>query len=246
VPTAKGFNRRFGNIESSERQEGEGSKPYKAFLQYRDQGEGRSYARVGQELGKSKTLIERWGKQWDWQHRVYAWERDQELERQRQNRKAIIEMNGRQARIAEVCQEKVMAKLSAMTEQDVANLSVTEMARLLAVSVAVERSSRGLTADAKIRPMEEAELPPPDTNEVSEIVRKLSAIDRSPLRDISLKYLKVLHLEAKIEVEKRQTTKAAPLPENDFNNRDNLDCGFDNELPSIIPTIPSGLSRRVR
>jgi hypothetical protein len=89
-------------------------------------------------------------------------------------------------------------------------------------------------------PLEEPDLPPrPDTNEVSEIIRKLSAIDRSLLRDISLKYLKVLHLEAKIEVEKRQTTEATPLPENDFNNRDNLDCGFDNELPSIIPTTPT-------
>jgi hypothetical protein len=219
MPNAKGFSGRFGHIESSERQQGEGSKPYKAFLHYRDQGEGRSYAKVGQELGKSKTLIERWGKQWDWQHRVYAWERDQELERQRQNREAIIKMNKRQAAIAEICQDKILEKLHSMDKQEVASLSVTEMARLLAVSVAIERSSRGLNPEGRLRAVEEPELPPrPDTNEVSEIVKKLSPIDRSLLRDISLKYLKVLHLEAKIEAEKAQTTNATLLLDNNLND----------------------------
>jgi hypothetical protein len=210
MPKAKGLGWRFGKIESSERQESEGSKAYAAFLRYRDQGEGRSYARVGQELGKSKTLIERWGKQWDWQHRVYVWESDQELERQRQNRKAILEMNGRQARIAELCQEKIMAKLRSMDEHEVASLSVTEMARLLAVSVAIERSSRGLNPEVRLKAVEEPELPPrPDTNEVSEIVKKLSSIDRSLLRDVSLKYMKLLHMEATLKSEQTKSDRAA-------------------------------------
>lgn len=223
MPKAKGLGWRFGKIASSQRQEGEGSKAYNAFLRYRDQGEGRSYARVGQELGKSKTLIERWGKQWDWQHRVYAWERDQELERQRQNRRAIIEMNKRHIAITEICQDKIMAKLRSMNEQEIASLSVTETARLLAVSVAIERSSRGVNPDARLRAVEEPELPPrPDTNEVSELIKKLSPIDRSLLRDISLKYLKLLHLEAKIQIDKTQTVTATPLLQNEFNKSD--DC----------------------
>ena len=63
-----------------ERQEGESARAYEAFCLYRDLGPERSLAKVGQELGKSVSLMERWSSEHDWVDRVKALEaRDQML-----------------------------------------------------------------------------------------------------------------------------------------------------------------------
>ncbi len=67
-----------------ERQEGESSKAFEAFATYRDLGAQRSLAKVGQILGKSTALMERWSRQHDWVARVEALEaRDEMLVRER-------------------------------------------------------------------------------------------------------------------------------------------------------------------
>ena len=53
-----------------------------AFAMYRDFGPDRSLRAVGQALGKSSELIERWSSQDGWRVRVAAW--DAECDRQRQ------------------------------------------------------------------------------------------------------------------------------------------------------------------
>lgn len=58
-----------------EKQKGESKKAFDAFVLYRDGGKHRSYAAVASELGKSKTLIERWGRTWHWVVRVAAYDR---------------------------------------------------------------------------------------------------------------------------------------------------------------------------
>jgi hypothetical protein len=66
-----------------ERQEPESARAYEAFCHYRDLGPSRSLAKVGQELGKSVGLMERWSSEHDWVARVRALEaRDQMLMRE--------------------------------------------------------------------------------------------------------------------------------------------------------------------
>jgi hypothetical protein len=58
-----------------ERQRSESSPAYAAFVQYRDlPPAARSLARVGQECGKSKSLLGRWSVRWRWVERVRAYD----------------------------------------------------------------------------------------------------------------------------------------------------------------------------
>lgn len=57
-----------------DRQPGETSKAYEAFLTYRDLGAGRSIQLVCNELGKSKTVMDRWSSQHNWVSRAAAWD----------------------------------------------------------------------------------------------------------------------------------------------------------------------------
>ena len=63
-----------------ERQKGESEKAFEAFAAYRDMGPERSLRAVGQQLGKSKALMERWSVAHDWQERVRAYENELDKE----------------------------------------------------------------------------------------------------------------------------------------------------------------------
>ena len=53
-----------------EQQPRESAKAFAAFTEYLNQGPERSLAAVGQKLGKSLVLIERWSSRWHWAERV--------------------------------------------------------------------------------------------------------------------------------------------------------------------------------
>src|SRR5216684_1111756 len=55
-----------------ERQARESEKAFAAFAAYLEMGPERSLAAVGQKLGKSKALLERWSAKFDWPGRVQA------------------------------------------------------------------------------------------------------------------------------------------------------------------------------
>ncbi len=55
-----------------ERQERESAKAFAAFKTYLELGPERSLAVVADKLGKSKTMIERWSRRFDWPARVQA------------------------------------------------------------------------------------------------------------------------------------------------------------------------------
>ena len=55
-----------------EQQAKESDKAFAAFAMYVSMGSERSLAQVGQRLGKSKALLERWSKRYDWGGRVQA------------------------------------------------------------------------------------------------------------------------------------------------------------------------------
>lgn len=56
-----------------EQQAKESGKAFAAFQTYLDLGPQRSLAAVGQKLGKSKVLMERWSAKYDWPGRVQAY-----------------------------------------------------------------------------------------------------------------------------------------------------------------------------
>lgn len=55
-----------------EQQERESNKAFAAFKTYLELGTDRSLVSVADKLGKSRTLIERWSKKYDWPARVQA------------------------------------------------------------------------------------------------------------------------------------------------------------------------------
>ena len=55
-----------------EQQPKESAKAFAAFAEYLNQGPTRSLEAVGQKLGKSVSLIERWSSRWNWTERVLA------------------------------------------------------------------------------------------------------------------------------------------------------------------------------
>lgn len=62
------------DLKPWDRQPGESSPAYDAFLVYRDLGNARSCAAVGRKLGKSTTLMDRWSGRWSWVERTEAWD----------------------------------------------------------------------------------------------------------------------------------------------------------------------------
>src|SRR5512133_374622 len=56
------------------RQEGEGTKPFRAFTVYLAMGADRSLVKVGQKLGVSKTIIERYSSRFGWMERARAYD----------------------------------------------------------------------------------------------------------------------------------------------------------------------------
>lgn len=57
-----------------DRQPGETAVAFQAKRKYLEMGPGRSNAKVGQELGKVKDLMDRWSKRWGWVEAARAWD----------------------------------------------------------------------------------------------------------------------------------------------------------------------------
>lgn len=91
-----------------------------AYVLYRDFGPDRSYAAVAQALGKSKTLIDRWGGEDKWQIRVAAWDAEQDRQRQEAAQEEARRLAKKHARAIEdtitVLMQPAM-RLAAMIEE---------------------------------------------------------------------------------------------------------------------------------
>jgi hypothetical protein len=76
-------------MKSYEQHSKEGPEAYHAFTIYRDMGVERSTAKVGQKLGKSKALMDRWSSKNQWVERVAAYDVDQDRVRQAAEQRGI-------------------------------------------------------------------------------------------------------------------------------------------------------------
>ena len=131
----------LNSIEPWEQQENETAPAFAAFVIYRDLGLGiRSVVKVGQQLGKSKTLIERWSSQWNWVNRCRVY--DQELDRMIRERhmSELYAARDRHALLAREVQEKVLQRLESMSAEEI---PVPILAQMLKVATDVELRALG-------------------------------------------------------------------------------------------------------
>ena len=103
--------------EPWERQPGESHEAFEAFQTYRDMGPARSLAKVGEKLGKSTALMERWSSRHGWVERVAAWEAEEDRHRREAHLQEIEEMSKRQAQDALAIQQALSMPVTNLLEQ---------------------------------------------------------------------------------------------------------------------------------
>lgn len=173
-----------------ERAKGESRKAFEAFALYRDIGPGRSYVKVGQGLGRSTTLIDRWGSRWDWQARVDSYERHMDQRQRTAAEEARQEMIQRHVTIGRsmislgsqglLNLQKVLKRSKGVK----INLTAADISRLLESGVKIERLSNGETTEqfeATIKPDLSGIRDDPDT--VRLVHRILAGKGGGPSRD---------------------------------------------------------------
>lgn len=74
-----------------ERQPGESARAYEAARLYFEMGPGRSLVAVGQKVGKSRGLIERWSARWSWRERAAGYDHHMAMTEMEARRRAIAE-----------------------------------------------------------------------------------------------------------------------------------------------------------
>ncbi len=123
-----------------ERQEDESAQAFQGFATYRDMGAERSLAKVAKKLGKSKALMERWSRHWQWGIRVDAW--DDELDRQscQALTKGITKMRKNHVDIAKAMLNKAFKALQNIPVDDMTSKDISTM---VDVATKLERISRG-------------------------------------------------------------------------------------------------------
>ena len=109
-----------------ERQKGESDKAFEAFSIYRDMGADRSLRAVGQKLGKSRALMERWSVSYKWLERVRAYENELEKEAREQAIKDRKEMIRRHIGFAKLMQKKAQDALRELSVEDMSPKEIRE------------------------------------------------------------------------------------------------------------------------
>ena len=128
-----------------ERQDGETPKQFEAFAVYRDM-ENRTIAKVGKQLGKSDTLMERWSAANKWVDRAAAWDAEQDRIARQEQIKDIKKMRQRHAQIATSMIAAAAKGLKEIMDKP-EEMKPNDVARLVEVASKLERLSRGDTSE---------------------------------------------------------------------------------------------------
>lgn len=133
--------------EPWERQEGESTVAYQAFLVYRDLShepeglpkEKRTLINVAQKLKKTVQIVGRWSKQWDWKDR--AMEYDNELQRieLKARKDEIKKMQKMHIQYGLALQNKALQALSRLAEEDMSARNVLDY---LTQGIEIEKKAR--------------------------------------------------------------------------------------------------------
>jgi len=145
-----------------EQQPRESSKAFAAFKTYLEIGPDRSLVGVADKLGKSRTLLERWSKKFDWTARVQAHaahlalvEREA-IEAAARGKAAEWEKRETQLRETEwAMHEAAIAAakkgLAAYMEKDKVYANLADIARMLEIASKLGRLATGLGTDGEGR-----------------------------------------------------------------------------------------------
>jgi len=146
-----------------DQQEKESTKAFEAFTIYLNLGPGRSLAAVGQKVGKSKALMERWSKRHNWVARVEAYMSHMLAMKQKLKEEFLRELAMAEAeRDAAQSESEWKARCRALRlanetmdrwEQNPDKYGTLEgIARLLELSSVLGRRSRGMPLQVKEEP----------------------------------------------------------------------------------------------
>ena len=141
-----------------EQQAKESDKAFAAFAMYVSMGSERSLAQVGQRLGKSKALLERWSKRYDWGGRVQAQAAHfAMIEREATEavaRGKAAEWLTRQEKIRdrewsmhEKCLAAAERALASFMEREKVYANLSDIARILEVASKLGRLAAGMATD---------------------------------------------------------------------------------------------------
>lgn len=97
-----------------EQQKGESAQAFEAFFLYLEMGADRSIRAVSQELGKSKTLIDRWSRTHNWVERCRAWDNHIQHEAKKAAITEVRNMTKRHVTMAQQIQNAAMLALKEM------------------------------------------------------------------------------------------------------------------------------------
>lgn len=126
--------------EPWERQQGETSRAYEAFCEYRDMGAGRSHAKLGQKLGKNTRTIADWSAKYEWVKRVAAWDEEQDRIARQAQTDEIKKMRKRHADLANAMLIKAAKALQRIPEDEI---KPSDISKFVETASKLERISRG-------------------------------------------------------------------------------------------------------
>lgn len=136
---------RPNTFEPWARQPNETPEAWQAFETYRDAEGKRRVAGVGEQLGKSTTLMERWSARWSWVDRAAAWDAEQDREWTREILRQRRIVGRRHLDTAQLLIDKAMARLETL---DINTLTPRELVEFVKAGMDIETRIYGLDAVA--------------------------------------------------------------------------------------------------
>ena len=121
-----------------ERQKGESAQAFEAFFLYLEMGGSRSLRAVSQELGKSKTLIDRWSRTYKWVERCRAWDTPLQYE---PKKAAITEVRNMTKRHVTMAQQIQNAAMLALKELGSDMVNPKNFAAIVKLATELERQN---------------------------------------------------------------------------------------------------------
>jgi chromatin segregation and condensation protein Rec8/ScpA/Scc1 (kleisin family) len=131
-----------------DRQPGESSKAFRHLCLYRDAGQGRSLRKLAADAKTTSKLrqLQHWSSRWKWVERCRKYDDHLEYQDRLRHEKEREQMHERHAKIAVLGQNIVvreMESLLAEAQNSGSQMTPSDVARLLDVTVKVERLARG-------------------------------------------------------------------------------------------------------
>lgn len=127
-----------------DRREAETDPAWQAFTIYRDMGLTRSTAKVAQQLGKSKTLMDRWSRTHSWVIRCHAYDVAEDRAHRLAMRAARVDAERRNLRIAQGMMGKAAGAIATLNTAD---LKPQDIARFVEAASKLEAMTLGTATE---------------------------------------------------------------------------------------------------